>query len=112
MRILVYGGRDYSDRDRMWSDLDRLLFGRRITRLVHGAARGADSLAGEWAEERGVPVDVYPADWETYGKGAGFIRNQLMADSRLDGAVCYPGGNGTADMTRRLQAKGVRIWNR
>lgn len=41
-----------------------------ITQLIHGAARGADSLAGEWASGKGVEVRAFPAEWDRYGKRA------------------------------------------
>lgn len=46
--------------------------------LVHGAARGVDSIAAEIAKELGFEVRGYPADWDTYGRAAGHIRNRLM----------------------------------
>lgn len=48
------------------------------TIVVHGAARGADTIAGVVAEELGLLVKPYPADWDTYGKTAGPIRNSQM----------------------------------
>lgn len=51
----------------------------RIDRIVSGCAAGPDSDAIEWAEMNEVPVDRFPADWDSYGKSAGFIRNAEMA---------------------------------
>lgn len=52
--------------------------------LIHGAARGADALADEWAvqdgDSEGLTVEAYPAAWDKYGKRAGYIRNQQMLD--------------------------------
>lgn len=50
--------------------------------IVHGAARGADRLAGQLAENYRIAVEEYPADWKGHGKAAGPIRNKLMLDAR------------------------------
>jgi hypothetical protein len=57
-----------------------------FTLLIHGDARGADWLAGEWAKERGVEV-ACPADWRRRGRGAGPIHNRQMLDEHPD-LVC------------------------
>lgn len=81
MRLIVAGGRDFNDRPRVYDDLDRIRrkhADKRLT-IVSGMARGADKLGYEWAVDRGMPVEPFPALWDRYGKAAGFIRNQLMA---------------------------------
>lgn len=111
MRVLVFGGRDYSDSDAVWAALDRVLAKHGPFTLVEGGARGADRHAGRWAEARaGVRHEVYPADWSKLGRRAGVVRNQEMLDSGLDAAVGFPGGRGTADMARRLERAGVPVW--
>ena len=47
--------------------------------VVCGCARGADTLGKQFAEELGLKVLEYPADWDKYGKRAGYIRNEEMA---------------------------------
>ena len=42
-------------------------------------ARGVDFLGGLWAHNRGIPVAEFPADWDKYGKRAGYLRNEEMA---------------------------------
>jgi hypothetical protein len=106
MRVLVCGGRDYSDRETLFSTLDRL----GVTAIITGGARGADSLAERWTYERGVPVERYEADWRRHGSAAGPIRNQEMLDQgHPDLVLAFPGGRGTADMVRRARAAGVRV---
>lgn len=107
-RVLVYGGRDFTDR--LWME-DRLrLYLREEDVVVHGGAPGADSLAGDIAGRvLRYAVEVYNADWYHYGKKAGPIRNQEMLDSGLDYAIAFPGGRGTKDMTKRLEAAGIPI---
>lgn len=110
-RLLITGGRDYRDAATVNRALDRVLAERGIAVLIHGAARGADTLAAEWAASRGVPVEAYPARWETDGRKAGPLRNQRMLDEgKPTACVAFPGGTGTADMVRRCEAAGVPVW--
>jgi len=46
-----------------------------ITEIISGGARGADTLAEMYARHRALPVKVFPAEWDKYGKSAGFRRN-------------------------------------
>ena len=109
IRLLVSGGRTFDD-DR---ELDRVLsavhakFG--IAYLIQGEAPGADTLAKGWAHSKKIAVSDgdFKANWDLYGNRAGLRRNQLMLDDgRPDFAVCFPGGDGTADMRRRLVTYG------
>ena len=109
--LLVCGGRDYVDRKRVYGVLDRVAARMEITALRHGAARGADSLAGAWAREREVDEQARPAEWVRLGKAAGSVRNAAMlAEGGVVAAVAFPGGTGTADMVRKLKAAGVPVW--
>lgn len=108
MRVIVCGGRDYTDLARVFD----VLGAKRphITALAHGGAAGADLCAGAWATAADVPCHVYRADWRQHGKGAGPIRNQLMLDDfKPDAVIAFPGGRGTADMVRRAKSAGVRV---
>lgn len=111
MKLLVCGGRDYTDRAALYKALDHLHARRTIELVIHGAARGADSLAAEWAGARGIQSKAFPALWHAYGKAAGWIRNQHMLDAgQPDGVVAFPGGRGTADMINRAHTAGVPVW--
>ena len=95
MKVLVCGGRKYARRDLVYAGLDRLNAASRIALVIHGACTGADTLAGDWAAARGVPVADYPIE---AGEG-GFARNLRMLEaSQPDLVVHFPGGNGTKHM--------------
>ena len=79
-RVLVAGSREFANRDFMFQQLDKMNEFHPITTIIHGDARGADRMAGEWANSRGVPIEIYPADWEKDGRSAGFKRNERMMD--------------------------------
>ncbi len=107
---IVCGGRDYSDGERLDDELDLLHAEYEFELIVHGGARGADTLARNWAYQRGVKCRCYRADWECYGRSAGHIRNQQMLDSeKPDLVIAFSGGRGTADMVRRARAEGVLV---
>jgi hypothetical protein len=107
---LVCGGRNYADKAQMFAALDGLRTSKHITSIVHGAASGADRLAGEWAKARGIECTSYPADWKRLGQSAGPIRNQRMLENeRPSLVIAFPGGSGTADMKRRAVAAGVEV---
>lgn len=109
MKVVVTGGRDFVDKDFIWGRLDHVHAKTPISLLIHGKARGVDTLCGEWALARGVPVQECPADWDKHKKAAGFIRNQEMIDLyHPDLGVCFPGGRGTADMIARIKRANIR----
>jgi hypothetical protein len=84
--------------------------------IKHGAARGADRLAGVIARGMGLPVQEFPAHWDTAIPRhlAGHQRNQRMLDDGADLVVGFKDGfnfrldrGGTEDMIRRAVLAGV-----
>lgn len=118
MKVLVCGSRRWADVARIVADLEKLPSG---TVVVEGDAPGADRIAGQVAEELGLVVRRYPADWGKLGPAAGPVRNQRMLDEEhpdADGAFfnmafAYhddPGlGSGTRDMVRRLKRARIPV---
>ena len=107
MIALVCGGRDFNDYD----SLSRFLDVEEITCIVHGGARGADYLAGEYGKERGLPVFRCDANWDFYKKGAGPVRNGWMLSfMRPDIVIAFPTPKsvGTWDMLRQAERAGVQ----
>lgn len=112
MIVLVCGGRDYPARQDAFSCLDSLHAQYGITGIVEGEARGADTLAKEWAIARGVTLYPHRADWDTHGKKAGHLRNAAMLNNNPPPTYCvaFPGGRGTADMVSKAKAAGLVVW--
>jgi len=78
--------------------------------IINGKAKGVDSASSDWAIVNYAQLKEYPADWETHGKAAGFIRNQQMLDEgKPDLVIAFPGGSGTADMIRRAKKAGIEV---
>ena len=111
MKILVCGGRNYWKPSLVNRALAHVHAKRGITLLIHGAAPGADKLADDWAKAVGVERQPFPADWDKFGKSAGPIRNKRMLDEgKPDAVVAFPGGDGTDDMVRRAEMRGLKVW--
>lgn len=99
MRLLVSGGRDFHDVEFIVYHLERVHAMRPVECLIAGGAKGVDTYCELWANELGIKVDVYPADWDQYRKAAGHIRNVEMFDkSDPDMAMVFPGQRGTKHM--------------
>lgn len=111
-RILVCGGRDFGH-----TPDDRTLFLDTMALhadspeiLIHGCARGADTLADQWASKHAVPVLRFPARWQDEGHAAGPIRNSCMLKlGRPDLVIAFPGGDGTADLVAKARRAGIRV---
>ncbi|HEY9816850.1 MAG TPA: DUF2493 domain-containing protein, partial [Candidatus Obscuribacterales bacterium] len=116
-RLLVCGGRTYgvpldsSDKDEVFrayvetDDLTRALGFYHslhpIDVLIHGNAKGADKLAGEWAERKGIKTLVFKAEWKKYGKRAGYLRNtRMLKEGKPTAVMAFEGGVGTEMMCR------------
>lgn len=110
MRVLVCGGRNYDDVDRIGVVLNKLHDVKGIDVIIQGGARGADEISAAWGSFNGVTVQTYEADWEAFGSFAGPKRNQLMLDDgKPDLIIAFPGGKGTADMKRKARRAGVEV---
>jgi hypothetical protein len=106
MRVLICGGRFYTNKQRMCDVVSAL---PQETTIVTGGARGADNLAEQCAYNAGMAYETHYPNWHKHGKAAGPIRNQEMIDSGIDKVIAFPGGYGTADLRRRARAAGVPV---
>ena len=105
-RLLVCGGRDYADRQRVILELNA----ERPDVVITGGAQGADSLASNIALSAGIPTIIMPAPWVRYGKSAGPVRNGwMLKHASPTHVLAFPGGAGTADMVSRARAAGIVV---
>jgi SLOG family YspA-like protein len=107
--VLVTGGRDYRDANKVREVLDRVHKEHHIQLLVHGCATGADTLAALWASARGIQPVGCPALWDFYDKAAGTIRNTAMLWLKPQLCVEFLGGTGTANMVGQAKQAGIRV---
>lgn len=111
MKVLVCGGRDYADHDRVNEVLDKIHQTTPIVMLCQGGASGADLLGKLWAISRKVSHIEFRANWREHGRGAGPIRNRkMLTEFKPDLVVAFPGGRGTADMASIAVAAGVDVY--
>jgi hypothetical protein len=93
MKVIIAGGRNISNIGFLIEAIDQSGF--EITEVICGLAAGADILGKEWAENNGIPVKEFPAEWDridvpgaivkyrsgkSYNARAGHDRNAKMAE--------------------------------
>lgn len=109
MKLLVCGGRFYNNYEYLNEQLWKLHTADPIDLLIHGAAKGADSLAGRWAREVGVQEVICPANWTKLGKRAGYVRNAAMLHLQPNVVLAFSGGKGTDMMKKLAREAGVHV---
>ena len=77
MKAAVIGSREFND----YEKLKEILSFFPITKIISGGARGADSLSERYAKENGIPTEIYLAQWDLFGKKAGFMRNTTIVEN-------------------------------
>ena len=112
MKIIVAGGRNFTNYTMLKERLDYLFqnINKNALIIISGMAPGADTLAVKYAEEEIIPLVRMPADWNTYGKNAGFKRNVAMAQI-ADGLVAFWDGKsrGTGHMIKIANDRGLNV---
>jgi len=81
-KVIVAGSRDFNDYGLLERELINFLRGRKPSEveIVSGGARGADRLGERFAKEKKCRLALFKADWDKYGKSAGYRRNVEMAE--------------------------------
>lgn len=77
VKLAIVGSRGFQDYDALVEFIDRIIKENdyEVTEVISGGAKGADRLGELWARTRGYPIIIYQAEWDKYGKSAGFRRN-------------------------------------
>lgn len=76
MKLAVVGSRTFNDYSLLCEYLDKIHEREPITHIVSGGAKGADKLSEKWAVEHDIETIIFIPDWGTFGRKAGFMRNQ------------------------------------
>jgi predicted Rossmann-fold nucleotide-binding protein len=109
-RVLVCGGRNYSDEQRVFDVLNSYSHDYDFTMLIQGGAPGADRAATRWADIGMIPVMCFKPNWKKHGKAAGPIRNtRMIEEGKPDLVIAFPGGKGTANMVAQARAAGIEV---
>ena len=89
---------------------------RKTLVIIHGAARGADSIAGAVASRfEGVKVEEYPAEWKKHGKKAGPLRNiRMLQEGQPELVVAFhddlANSKGTRHMATIAAKQGLEVF--
>jgi YspA, cpYpsA-related SLOG family len=112
IKVIVAGGRDFYDYELLQRKLIHHFHGLKPedVEIVSGGARGADKLGERFAEEHGCKLTIFNADWDRWGKSAGYRRNTDMANY-ADACVCFwdEKSKGTKHMIDIAIEKGIPV---
>lgn len=109
MRTIIAGSRGITDFKLVENIINNCIW--EITTVISGGARGIDKLGELWAEKNNIPCEVFPADWDTFGKKAGYLRNIEMANTADALIVIWDGlSKGTKHMLTIAKKKKLKIY--
>lgn len=112
MRILITGSRKWFDWNTFNDALNKATKDQSDIVIVHGdCPTGADSMAKDWALYQSVIQEPHPAEWDRYGKRAGYVRNAEMVELGADLCLAFikfgsPGSTMTANLAEK---KGIEV---
>lgn len=116
MRLAIIGSRTFNDYEKLYNTIS-LIWGppflnpHIVATVISGGAAGADSLGEKWATYWGIEIERYLPDWKSFGKSAGFLRNQQIVDA-CDIVLAFWDGHskGTEDtIARSRRARKITI---
>lgn len=107
-KIAIVGGRDFTNYELLRSTVSEWIKSNvqqfQEISIVSGGAKGADSLAEQFADEFGYRKIIFYPDWNTYGKRAGMIRNGYIIESSDIVFAFWDGkSRGTANSIQRAK---------
>lgn len=90
VRLAIVGSRTFNNYSLAAAIIDKIAkeYGYTYTEIVSGGAKGADAIGELYADSNGLKKKIFPADWKTYGKRAGFIRNVDIIEN-CDVCICF-----------------------
>lgn len=103
MKLIIAGSRSITDVGAVFKVLNSLAI--KPDEVVSGCCHGPDAYGEWWAKRNNIPVKKFPADWDQWGKKAGFIRNKKMA-LYADELIAFRGAgksNGTDHMIQQME---------
>lgn len=114
MRILVCGDRNWTKKRVIYNVLKFMQIVTNLECIIEGEARGADKLSRICAEQLGIKVIKFPANWKKYGKAAGSIRNmQMLKEGKPNIVLAFHNNieqsKGTKHMVSIARKNGIRV---
>ena len=106
VKVIVAGSRTFND----FAYLEKHLMAyfkanalhRKDVEIISGTAKGADSLGEQFANKYGLKLTKFPADWNQYGKSAGYIRNEEMAKYAKKDGILFAFWNNSSKGTKHM----------
>lgn len=111
MKIIIAGSRNIVDYELIKDAIKKSNTNTMATEIVSGGARGVDRMGECWAKQNNIPIKIFLADWNQFGKSAGYIRNEQMAkyaDALL--AVWDGKSRGTKHMIDLAKKYGLKVY--
>ena len=110
LKVIIAGGRDFNNYSLLSEKLDKLFSQRNDVVIVSGMAKGADTLAVKYADDKKIRVSEFKAEWLKYGYSSGFRRNVEMARF-ADACVCFWDGksSGTKHMIETAKRHHLKL---
>lgn len=91
-KLIIAGTRTFNDHNLMRKEVIKFINEHNINEssleIISGGARGADRLGELYAKHKNYDLIIMSADWDTYGKAAGYRRNAKMA-KYADGCIVF-----------------------
>lgn len=115
-KVIVAGGRDFENYEYMMEKLDELflkssIFKNQKIKIISGMAKGTDTLAVRYADERKLTKIMFPANWKEHPRMAGILRNEDMLTIATHLVAFWNGiSSGTKHMIEIASKKGIPIW--
>lgn len=110
MNIVICGSRKFNDFKRFKFEMDDILQDKEEVILVSGGAKGADSMAENYADRYGYEFYEIPADWNQHGKKAGMLRNiQMLEIAHMVVAFWDGRSKGTKHMVDQCKKRNIQI---
>ena len=105
MKTVIAGSRSINNINYLYKAIQESGF--EITEVVSGGAKGVDKLGEQYAKAHNIKVTGFPAEWNKYGKAAGVIRNQKMAEYADALIAVWDGSSkGTLNMITNAKTSG------
>ena len=114
IKLAIVGSRTFNNYDTLLYVTNSIKRdnGQTYTEIISGGSKGGDSLAERYAEQNKISLKIFRADWNHYGKRAGFIRNAYIIDD-CDVCICFWDGSshGTKHDIDLCKEKGKACWS-
>lgn len=114
MKLIIAGCREgfvYSSVEDAFLKATERIGVKAITEIVSGTARGVDTHGEAIAKKYGIRVAKFPADWDRFGKRAGYLRNEKMAEYADALLACWDGkSRGTKHMIDLAREHGLKVF--